>query len=1234
MSEFKINMDLDNDTLITFIEASAGTGKTYSLAMLYIRMILEKRYDIQEILAVTFTNAAVDELKTRVRKFLNIALEIIQDWSKIDGDVSYFDKKCSDDCEEKKDIYEFILKALDNNTHNGKMLRQAQHDSNSNTNSLLILSLLLKKAKNTLDQAHIFTIHGFCLKILDDFSFSSLSNFDNELVNSDAELILDASEKYYKNHIDTLPDNLFSFIMAEKFSVDTINTFAKDNFNKAGIEIIIDEVDNSKESRNSSIENKWKEVQNEWTKSESDIKSIITDLKDFKRNKDNFKIDILPDLFSQIDECIKNDQILLNPINKLSTNNINDQMKKNKEAPEHKFFILCQELADLLLRQIPYLKKQSFYYIKNEIKKKKEILNVRSFNDLIEDLHFTLMGTESSNNSKKNTAFIINIQNRYKVAFIDEFQDTDQKQWEIFKKIFIQGKKSIYLIGDPKQAIYSFRGADIYTYFNAKNTSGANILNLQTNFRSSANFMKAVNKIFIQENSFISNQISYNDIKSGFEESDKKLLKLNNNNNTPSVVKPIVIWEYEGEKNLNNEKIIEKNITNEIISLLTENYEIDDKKVTPKDIAILTRSHKQSAAIKDMLQKNKIPAVISKSGSIFHSDEAKAVYNFLYAVSLISDSRFINNFLISRLTNYTENDIYEMTEIEKNTHLINFKNYNKLWNEKGVMWVLNAMSNDYDLIQKLLQNKNERYLTNFRHISEVLHKEEKTENSNPLKLLNFFAEKVSSSDDEENEEYEIRLETDEMAVKILTIHKSKGLEFPIVFSPYFSSNIPGNKTFSSGNYYYHDDNNNIINDLSLLSIEEKKEKVVKELKEENMRVFYVAVTRASSRFYTYLPSKIDKNPVALLLETLKSKKDTNNLFDFKQIDNIEYKDFIKYNFSSFDSKIEYKDQKQLPRILTGTTVSSYTGISSHKSLSNFIEDQKRLNSEILKRENRVIVPEYSIINFKKGATVGIALHEIMEKIDYTTFVLEKNKNRLKLKVEKILDIYKILPVNNNNNNINNEANDYRVRWIDSIANCVSNILRTNLTNSAGESFSLSNIKNSSRITEFQFYLKNNKLNKSILETIISEKISLNEKTFNSNNNEENNEINGWLNGFIDLVFEQNNKYYILDWKSNYLGPDLMDYNTKNIAKNMSESNYHLQYYLYIIALNKYLENKLGKDNYNYEENFGGVYYIYFRGFDNIQNMLDRSDNNMNSGIYFNKPDVNEINKLTELIIDS
>jgi len=1226
MKEFKINTDLDKDALITFIEASAGTGKTYSLAMLYLRMIMEKRYDIQDILAVTFTNAAVDELKTRVRKFLNIALEIIRDWEFIDGDISFL-KEGTDDYGEKKDIYGFILKAIDNDTHNGKMLRQAQHDSNSNSNSLLILSLLLKKAKNTLDQAHIFTIHGFCLKILDDFSFSSLSNFDNELVNSDAELILDASEKYYKNHIDTLPENLFSFVMAEKFSVNTINTFAKDNFNKAGIEIVIDEISQNDIESHFIIDKKWEEIKEEWRVSTEEIKLIITDSKDLKRNKDNFKLNVLPELFLEIDNCIKKDEILLTPFYKLSRNNIEKEVKKKyTEIPAHTFFDLCQDFVELLQKLIPTLKKQSFYYIKNEIKKKKEILNVRSFNDLIEDLHFTLMDSESSNSRKKDASFIKSIQNRYKVAFIDEFQDTDLKQWEIFNKIFIEGQKPIYLIGDPKQAIYSFRGADIYTYFNAKNISGANILNLQTNFRSSANFMKAVNQIFIQENSFISNQISYNEIKSGFEESDKKLLKLNN---TSSVVKPIVIWEYEGEKNLNNEKIIEKNITNEIILLLTEKYEIDDKKVTPKDIAILTKSHKQSAAIKDMLQRNKIPAVISKSGSIFHSEEAKAVFNFLFAVSLVSDTRYINNFLISRLTNFTENDIYEMTDIEKNTHLVNFKNYNKLWNEKGVMWVLNTMSNDYDLIQKLLQNKNERYLTNFRHISEVLHKEEKTENSNPLKLLNFFAERVNSSDSEENEEYEIRLETDEMAVKILTIHKSKGLEFPIVFSPYFSSNIPGTKTFTSGNYYYHDDDNNIINDLSLLSIEEKKKKAIKELKEENMRVFYVAVTRASARFYTYLPSKIDKNPVALLLETLKNKKHTNNLFDFKKIDNIEYKDFNKFNFSSFDSKSEYKEQKKLPKILTGTTVSSYTGISSHKSLSEFIEDQKKLNNEILNRENRDIVPEYSIINFKKGATVGIALHEIMEKIDYTAFVLEKNNSRLKLKVENILDIYKILPVNNN---IINETNDYRVRWIDSIANCVSNILKTNLTNSAGESFSLSNIKNSSRITELQFYLKNNKLNKSILETIISEKINLNEKLFNNNNNsDENNGINGWLNGFIDLVFEQNNKYYILDWKSNYLGPDLMDYNAENIAKNMSESNYHLQYYLYIIALNKYLENKLGKDNYNYEENFGGVYYIYFRGFDNIQNMLDSNDN-MNSGIYFNKPAVNEIVKLTEQII--
>jgi len=209
MNEFKLNMSLEDDnSSITFIEASAGTGKTYSLAMLYVRMVIEKRFDIQEMLAVTFTNAAVDELKSRVRKFLNIALEIVDDWHKINGNIDFFsDKELSG---EKKDIFGFISTVLQ------------KEKSETTDKSLLIVSLLLKKAKNTLDQAHIFTIHGFCLRILDDFSFSSLSNFDNELISSDEELILDAAEKYYKNYIDTLPDNVFSFLMSKNLSVEPI----------------------------------------------------------------------------------------------------------------------------------------------------------------------------------------------------------------------------------------------------------------------------------------------------------------------------------------------------------------------------------------------------------------------------------------------------------------------------------------------------------------------------------------------------------------------------------------------------------------------------------------------------------------------------------------------------------------------------------------------------------------------------------------------------------------------------------------------------------------------------------------------------------------------------------------------------------------------------------------------------------------------------------------------------
>ncbi len=1184
------------------IEASAGTGKTYTITGVFLRLILEKQLPVENILVVTFTEAATAELKDRIRNRLKEARKYC-----ITGDT--------------QDPF------LDN------LINQQE-------NREYALSLLTN-AIRSFDQAAIFTIHGFCFRMLYEYAFESGSMFDTELMTDQEEFKQEILDDFWRHYLYKEFPLFINFILGKNISPSTIVSFNVSVFAHKGLKILprIEKPDTLKIQEN--FKQAFSKVASSWPSYKNEIETIL--LQEIGLNRNTYRKSSIPALIKKMDDCAKSsgqDPFLFIGFEKFTKSSILKATKKKHDPVSHHFFGLCEdlkqiqdELLDLFEQSLIALKIELIAFLQTQLVKRKKDKNIRSFDDLLLNLYNAI-------NKNDGQPLLNTLRNTYQAALIDEFQDTDPIQYAIFNKIFEDKNSILFLIGDPKQAIYGFRGADIFTYMGASKKAEKQYT-LSENWRSDASLINAINTIFNNvKTPFVFDDIGFNPVTPApKKESDPLIID-------GKAVSPFNIWYIDAE----NKKGISKTIAREKITLAvtaeishllhlsnTNRATLGKKRIKEGDIAVLVRRNSEAEIMQNALFNLNIKSVVHSSGNIFDSFEAFEMERVLRGIISPNSESALKSALTTQMIGFTGNTIFHVMQDESEYEEIRarFRTYNQMWCTQGFIRMFNYFMKKENILGRLMGFQDgERRSTNIRHLAEILHETNIREHPGLEELIAWLSRQRDPSRPR-LEEHQLRLESDENAVKLVTVHKSKGLEYPIVFCPFMwdGSKIKNKDSFFS----FHDqkDSMRLTLDFGSDDMEENKLQAEKEILAENARLLYVALTRAKNCCYMVFGhiNEAETSAPAYLFHTSKENNDKDSLSFAANVskngDGTQILPELEKMSHQADGNIiisplpAKKGEVYSPSAISPQTLDclKFTGdiennwqFSSFTSLiHNFSHDTESVDSDlVILPNNDVIGLEKSSVNdqekniflFPRGATTGNCLHDIFEHLDYTE---NTPSHRQHLVTEKLMDY------------------GFESQWQETILWLIKNVLKSPM-NSDNTTFSLSDIGIKDRINELEFYFPLTTITPDKLKQVLQKYEGtgfsaafikrVGQLNFGS--------IKGFLKGFIDLVFTYKGRFFLLDWKSNYLGNRYEDYTPKALSFVMEKELYILQYLIYTVALNQYLKTRM--PSYDYETSFGGIYYIFLRGIN--------PDKATGCGIYRDVPDRGLIEELSEALVSA
>ena len=660
MEDFKVlEVNLEGSNLI---EASAGTGKTFSLAILALRLIIEKDIPINKILMVTFTNAAVAELEERIRLFVRLAYKVVNG-EHIDNSV-----------------ITSIIKNLD----------------------IDLAKKRLSKAKRELKETSIQTIHSFCQHTLTEFAFEADQTYGVELIEDVNDIILDEVNNYWRTYITELSEDDIAFFLKgagndKKVQIGydwhyrisrsvftSLLQKALDNNSFKGLnlqEIALRLEDLDKLLRDSYNANELR----------SHIESFIGKISGFTQKTANSWIEVLNDAPNFYKKLKGSKAKYINEIfgAQLPYVDVYNKYKSFKELNDNSTGYINESYRNLIKS------------CKSKVRTYLDDHNLVSYDDLIKSVHKATMVDDSQ--------LIKELQKKYQAVFIDEFQDTDKLQYEIFNKTFAKSSILFY-IGDPKQSIYAWRKADLNVYFDAREKV-QHRYTMGTNFRSSQNYVKAMNEFFKPTQSF--NTFSFPNNKLDY-------YKVVSSGGPSTLIKDDI--EYKPLSILTDSQDVSVSTANLINSLLIET-KLNDNNISPLQIGVLVRKTREAKMVKESLQKLGIPAVTIDEQSVFDSEEAEYIQYILETVIEIS-WKGINKALLNPFTAFKINDLLSFdSEKEANR----FRVYRDIWLEKGVYPMLLKYVSDYNVKSAVIENRNnngERIISNLFQIIELLQKEE------------------------------------------------------------------------------------------------------------------------------------------------------------------------------------------------------------------------------------------------------------------------------------------------------------------------------------------------------------------------------------------------------------------------------------------------------------------------------------------------------------------------------
>lgn len=902
------------------IEASAGTGKTYTIAALYLRLVLghgergtasldaayppdvdmgflEGAKPPQEatafrealtppkILVVTFTEAATLELRDRIRArlaeaaaFFRASAEAVEAGAGLDvmvpgsvPDQDLVGGQLAPDIASAGDDLAVLPKADPFLQGLRDAYPASQWSERAHT---------LQLAAEWMDESAISTIHGWCNRMLREHAFDSRGLFNQTLSTDTSELLAEACRDYWRNFCQGLPleaarvlqgwwddpDALQKEVQSLLSDLDALSGEGRSPAEAIG------EAQAQRVQQLQALKAPWREgwidelgamldAGREKPAASRKGKGCAAPVSDAPNGRafptgwlngsklrTNSQIQWLQLLRDWADDVERDNLGLTDAaLKRLTPDGLRDAFGKDVDAQDPALVAMLEHPALAAIAALPgklaalpdgrqAMLLHAARWIEARYRRARDQRSEMSFDDLLRQLAQALASEGGERLAER-------IRTQFPVAMIDEFQDTDPVQYSIFDRVYRVEKncpeQALILIGDPKQAIYAFRGADIHTYLRAREATRGRHYTLDTNFRSSKAMVGAVNHVFeVAEQrpggAFRFGAVSDDGDGAGAAVSLPFLAvkaqgrkEIWQDTTYPGGAAPaLVAWTMsEDAGNRLNAKTghVSKGAytahyaevtAREIARLLQAGAEGqagfaspvrlaeqpghagggDSRRVSgvrPADIAVLVNSGREADAVRKALRTQGIRSVyLSEDESVYASPVVPALLRWLQAAAEPASGRLLRAALGTALCGLDALQLERLVhdELHWEERVAQFQRYREIWRSQGVLPMVRHMLQDFGVVPRLLAQGGERQLTDLLHLSELL-QQASTRLEGEHALVRYLQEQRDAPEGE-REARRQRLESDDARVRVVTVHKSKGLEYPLVFLPFFCAVRP------------------------------------------------------------------------------------------------------------------------------------------------------------------------------------------------------------------------------------------------------------------------------------------------------------------------------------------------------------------------------------------------------------------------------------------------------------
>lgn len=1179
------------------IEASAGTGKTFTIALLYVRLVLDhgaeqafgRPLSPPEILVVTFTEAATQELRERIRARLGEAARCFAEPA---------------------------------GEHDGLLLKLRDSYPAERWPGC---ARLLRLAAEWMDEAAVSTIHSWCYRMLREHAFDSGSLFTQDLAADQSELLAEAVRDYWRRNFYPLGAaaanavrHCFAGPEALMRSLQPLLAAQEAGFRYGDQPLTapasLRELLEATGQWYAELDEAEARARTAWAAGREGLAELLRNLRaDLNGNSYRGKDDdaVFAGWIEALDAWGDGAEA---PDNLAKFGQTRIKVKAKAVVPEHPALQAIDawvERAEQRPDIAPQLLLHALGEVRQSLEAEKQKRAELGFDDLLLRLDRALAGSGGERLAER-------IREQFPVALIDEFQDTDPLQYRIFERVYRIADNprelGLFMIGDPKQAIYAFRGADIHTYLRARAATAGRHYTLGTNFRSTQAMVRAANRCFLfaehhPRGAFRfavegeENPVPFLDV--GARGRSETLL-------LEGVEAPaMTFWQLDNDGQVCGSGYYRQAMAAGSASAVQRwlsaaqhggsGLRGEDgswKPLRPADIAILVRGRGEAEAIRAELAARRLASVyLSDRDSVFDSPEAADLLNWLRACADPGDDATLRIALATRSLALDWMTLERMNQDERfwEAMVLRFRDYRMLWQQQGVLPMLRRLLADFALPARLLREPDgERSLTNLLHLAEWLQREA-VELDGEHALLRVLAEQLESPSSEEI----LRLESDADLIKVVTIHKSKGLEYPLVLLPFICSwrELDGKSatppSFQAG-------------EARVVELSRDKEmakaayqQANDERLSEDMRLLYVALTRARHAVWLGVAPlvasnskspELHKGAVGYLLgggNALSVEDVTARLRELQaDTDDIvleaapEAEEQVFVGTPDRDLGAAREPRRRVAEkwwIASYSALAALAGDDGDEPLAPIPaadepisagEDLLREGSLEDLRETDVVPAPFSLHAFPRGANPGSFLHGLLEWAADEGFG-NCDPQRLRDQLARRCQVRGW------------EA------WIEPLHGWLLQLLQTGFRLPDAAPVSLAGLAVYQK--EMEFWFATRQVDSQRLDRIVTRHTlgGVARPALQAN------QLNGMLKGFIDLVFEHEGRYYVADYKSNWLGADDAAYSEPALREALLEHRYDLQYALYLFALHRLLQARL--PDYDYERHVGGALYLFLRG---------------------------------------